>query len=154
MLAKQREVSMSKFVVVMFPDATMTRAGIDALKKLRADDGIKLYASTFVAKDVNGKLSAQEITKEGLGGTAVGALIGGLAGSPLGPVGISFGAAGGAALGISADLLNEGDEAKFADQISRELMPGRAAIVVEIDEDGLLAFESVMNAIGAAVIRK
>src|SRR5271167_3523188 len=74
---------MSKLVVVMFPDAAMIQEAIDALKKLRAERHIKLYASTAVARDPNGKLSIQEVTKEGLGGAAVGAFIGALAGLPV-----------------------------------------------------------------------
>ncbi len=64
---------MSKLVVVMFPDAAMIQEPIDALKKLRAGRHIKLYASTVVERDPNGTLSIQEVTKEGLGGAAVGA---------------------------------------------------------------------------------
>ena len=95
---------MSKLVVVMFPDAAMIHEAIGALKKLRAERSIRLYASTVVARDASGKLSVQEVTKEGLGGTAVGALIGGLAGLPLGPLAVTIGAAGGALIGGSADL--------------------------------------------------
>jgi len=47
---------MSKLVVVMFPDVAMIQDPIDALKKLRAERHIKLYASTVVARDPNGKL--------------------------------------------------------------------------------------------------
>jgi uncharacterized membrane protein len=143
---------MSKFVVIIFPAKTMIHEGIDAIKKLHAKGGIKLYASTAIERDSNGKLSVQEITKEGLGGTAVGALIGGLAGLPLGPVGTTIGAAGGAILGVSADLLEEGDEAKFAREISGELTRGKAAIVAEVDENSLTVFEALMKAIGGTVI--
>ena len=96
----------------------------------------------------------QEITKEGLGGTAVGALIGGLAGLPLGPLAVTVGAAGGALIGNSADLLNQGDEAEFAEKISHELAPGKSAVVAEVDDDGVIAFEALMELIGGTVIRK
>ena len=145
---------MSEFVVVTFPDAAMIRQGTDALKKLDAEGTIKLYASAIVARDPSGKLSVQEVTKEGLGGTAAGALIGALAGLPLGPLAMTFGAAGGALIGNSADLLNQGDEAKFTEKISRELAPGKAVVVAEVHEDGLIAFEAVMVAIGGTVVRK
>lgn len=144
---------MSAFVVVMFPDAAMIPQGTDALKKLHAQGSIKLYGSAVLARDPSGKLSVQEVTKEGLGGTAVGALIGGLAGLPLGPLAMTIGAAGGALIGNSADLLNQGDEAKFAEKISRELTPGKAAVVAEVDEDGVIAFEALMEGIGGSVVR-
>ena len=145
---------MSKFVVVMFPDEVMINQGTRTLGDLRANGGIKLYASAVAARDSNGKPSVRELTDEGIGGTAVGALIGGLAGLPAGPIGVAIGAAGGAALGISADLLEQGDEVKFAEKISRELAPGGKAIVAEIDEDAVASFEAMMNAIGGTVVRK
>ena len=145
---------MTEFVVVAFPDAAMIHQGISALKKMHAEGKIKLYASTVVARDPGGKLAVQEMTKGGLGGTAVGALIGALAGLPLGPVGMTMGAAGGALIGNAADLLNRGDEVKFAEEISRELAPGKAVVVAEVDEDGLIAFEAVMEATGGTVVRK
>jgi len=145
---------MSKFVVVIFPDEAKISQATRAVKDLHAAGSIKLYASAAVARDASGKLSVQKITKEGLGGTAAGALIGGLAGLPLGPLAVTIGAAGGATIGISADLLNEGDEAAFAEKISHELAPGKAAIVAEVDDDGVIAFEALMQAIGGAVVRK
>ncbi len=145
---------MSKLVVVMFPDAAMIHEVIGALKKLRAERTIRLYASIVVARDASGKLSVQEVTKEGLGGTAVGALIGGLAGLPLGPLAVTIGAAGGALIGGSADLTNEGADTEFAEKISRELAPGKAAVVAEVDDDGAIAFKALMKSIGGTVVRK
>src|SRR3974390_2560647 len=107
---------MNAFVVVAFHDAAMLHRGIGTLEKLQTEGKVKLYASTAVARDSNGKLSVQETTKEGLGATAVGALIGGVAGLPLGPLAMTIGAAAGATIGMSADLLNEGDEGKFAEK--------------------------------------
>jgi len=145
---------MSKLVVVMFPDAAMIQEPIDALKKLRAERHIKLYASTVVARDPNGKLSIQEVTKEGLGGAAVGAFIGALAGFPVGPLAATIGAAAGALIGGSAELTNEGVDTEFAEKISRELAPGKAAVVAEVDNEGVVAFEALMKSIGGTVVRK
>jgi uncharacterized membrane protein len=144
---------MSKFVIVSFSDEAKTQRGIRALKELNANGGIKLYASAVVARDSNGKLSVQEITNGGLGGTAVGAFIGGLAGLPAGPLAVMVGAAGGAVIGNSADLIHQRAEIEFADEISRELAPGKAAIVAEVDEDGVISFEALMEANGGTVAR-
>ena len=141
---------MSKLVVIMFPDAAMIQEAIDA----RAERHIKLYASTVVARGSNGKLSIQEVTKEGLGGAAVGAFIGALAGFPVGPLAATIGAAAGALIGGSADLTNEGVDTEFAEKISRELAPGKAAVVAEVDNEGVVAFEALMKTIGGTVIRK
>ncbi len=145
---------MSKFVVVIFPDEMKINQGTRTLKDLHAKGSIKLYASAVVARDPGGKLSVREITNEGLGGTAVGALIGGLAGLPAGPLGAAFGAAGGALIGKSADLINQRAEEEFADKISRELAPGKAAIVAEVDEDGVAPVEALMEANGGTLVRR
>lgn len=145
---------MNKFVVITFTDAAKIHYGTSALKKMHTEGGVKLYASAVVAKDLSGGLSVQEVTKERLGGTAVGALLGGLAGLPLGPLAMTIGAAGGALIGNSADLLNQGDEAEFAERISRELAPGKAVIVADVDEDGLISLATVMQAIGGTVVCK
>lgn len=81
----------------------------------------------------------------------VDALIGGLAGLPFGPLAVTIGVGGGAAIGISADLLNQGDEASVVREISRELAPGKSAVVAEVDEDGVIAFDALMQAVGGAV---
>ena len=143
---------MSKFVVVIFPDETKINQGTRTLKDLHAKGSIKLYASAVVARDLGGKLKVHDITSEGLGGTAVGALIGGLAGLSAGPLGATVGAAGGAIIGIAADRINQRTEAEFADKISRELAPGKAAIVAEVDEDRVISFEALMKSIGGSTI--
>jgi hypothetical protein len=114
---------MNKLVVVMFPDAATIHQATGVLAKLRAEGSIKLYASTIVAKDPSGKLSLQELTKEGLDGTAVGALIGGLAGLALGPLAATIGVAGGALIGNSADRIDQRAEAEFVERFSGEFGP-------------------------------
>jgi uncharacterized membrane protein len=145
---------MSNIVVIIFPDEAKIAQATRTLQDFRARGNNTLHASAVVAKDSSGKLSVKEITKEGHGGTAVGALLGGLAGLPLGPLAATIGAAGGATIGVSAELLNKGDEAAFVEKISRELAPGKSAVVAEVDDDGLIAFKALMASIGGTVVRK
>ena len=145
---------MNQFVVFSFPDQVKTDEAIRALRALHSEGNVKFYAPAVVTRDSHGELSVQEVTKEGLGGTAVGALIGGLAGLPLGPLAATIGAAGGALIGNSADLLHQGDEAEFAEKISRELAPGKSVVVAEVDDDGVIAFEALMESIGGIAVCK
>lgn len=145
---------MTKLITVIFPDEAKVHEGIRVLKEVQAEGSIKLYASAVVARDSGGKLSVQEITQEGPGVTAVGALIGGLAGLPAGPLGVTIGAAGGAIIGGSAELINQRADSEFVDKISHELAPGKSAVVADIDEDGVTAFEGKMQAIGGAIVRQ
>jgi uncharacterized membrane protein len=145
---------MSKFVVVIFPDEAKIPQATRALQDMHAEGNIKLYASAVIARDSGGKLSVQEITKEGLGGTAVGAFLGALAGLPAGPLAVTIAATGGAIFGNSADLINQSDNTELIDKISRELAPGKAAVVADVAEDGVTSFEALMESIGGTVVRK
>ena len=102
----------------------------------------------------SGKLLIQEVIKRGHDATAVGAFIGALAGLPFGPLAMAIGAVAGALIGHSAELLHEGDAAKFAQQASRDLPLGTAMAVAEIAEDGLTGFATLMERIGGTVLRK
>ena len=145
---------MGAFVVVAFPNVAMTRQVIDAIKRMRAEGSIKVYAAVVVARDPTGKLSIEEVTKRGHGATAVGALIGSLAALPFGPLAMTIGAAGGALIGYSAELLHEGDAAELVQKTSRDLARGEAAVLLEIAEDGLIQFSALMERFGGIVLRK
>jgi uncharacterized membrane protein len=144
---------MHELVAVTFPDASITQRATDAIQKLQAEGNIKIYRAFVVAKDPSGKLSTREVTKRGHGATAAGALIGGLAGLPFGPLAMAILAAGGASIGYSAELLHEGDAAKFVQKTSRDLAPGEAAFVAEIAQDGVKGFATLMGRLGGTVIR-
>ncbi len=144
---------MSKFVVIVFPGEERIPETIRALRNMHGSGGFKLYASTVVTRDPGGKLSVQEITKEGHSGAAVGALIGALAGVLGGPLAATIAAAGGAVLGQSADLISKEVDAGFVEKVSAELTPGKAAVVADVAEDGAPSFEALMESIGGAVVR-
>jgi uncharacterized membrane protein len=119
---------------------------------MHADRSIKLSASTAVVRDSQGKLSVQEITKEGGGGTAAGAFIGALAGLPAGPLAVAIMAAAGALIGNAADLSVESDFAEFANNIAGKIDPDTAVIVAEVDKDSVSTFEGLMRGIGGEVL--
>jgi uncharacterized membrane protein len=141
-----------QFVAVTFPSATMTREGVDAIKRLRAEGSIRIYGTAVVTRDSMGKLSVQEVGKRGHAATVASTLIGGLAGLPFGPLAMAIGAVGGALIGHSAEVLHEGDAAKVVHKISRDVDPGKAVVVVEIAEGGLIEFTALMKRMGGTVL--
>ncbi len=143
---------MNRLVVLRFSDQVKTDGAIGALRKLHSERSVKLGASTAVARDSQGKLSVEEITKEGHGGTAAGALIGALAGLPAGPVAAAIMAAGGAMIGNAADLSIQSDFAEFANNVAGKIGPGSAVIVAEVDEDSASRFEGMMQGLGGEVL--
>jgi hypothetical protein len=81
-------------------------------------------------------------------------VIGGLAGLPAGPLAAVIGAAAGAAIGVSADLIYQRSVAEFADKVSRKSAPGNAAIMAEVADNGATSFEALMKALGVTVARQ
>jgi len=145
---------MNKFVVVIFSDEATAYAGTRALKELDAEGSLTLYGMAVVARDAGGKLSVKEAADQGPLGTAVGALAGGLIGLIGGPVGAAIGLGSGTLLGSSFDLFNLGVNASFVDEISREIMPGRAAVVAEVDEGWVTPLDTRMDALGGVIVRE
>ena len=115
---------MNRLVVSTFPDQTRMDQAIEALKKLHSERTIKMRGSAVVTKSAEGKLSVQEITKEGHGGTLVAALIGALAGLAVGPVAAAITATGGAVIGNAADLSAEDDFNEFANNVADNVVRG------------------------------
>jgi uncharacterized membrane protein len=138
-----------KLIVVTFSDATMARAAITAIKELHDESGINIYAAILATRDPGGELSIEEVTKRGHGATAVGALIGGVAGFALDPIAMMLGAAGGALVGYAAEVLHEREAAEFVEKTSGNLSPGSASAVVEIAERDATEFARSMEPFGA-----
>jgi uncharacterized membrane protein len=108
-----------------------------------------------VVKDATGTLSVKKSVDERPLGMSAGALIGGLAGLPGGPIGVAIGATGGALVGSAADLFNLEDLTKFFDKVSRELPPGNTAVVAEVTErSGTSLYDTRMQAIGGTIVRE
>ena len=143
---------MNWLVVLRFSDEAKTDEAIRALRKLHSERSVNLAASTAVARDSQGKLSVQEITKEGHGGAAAGALIGALAGLLAGPLAAAIMAAGGALIGNAANLDVQSDFAEFAGNVAGTISPGSAVIVAEVDNDSVSTFEGLMQGLGGEVL--
>ena len=146
---------MSNFIVVFFSDEAKARQGVLVLEKLRTTEGrIWGYGSALVSRDwrVDCRCGRSPM-RDTAGPGPVGALIGGLAGLTAGPVAATMGPAGGATIGIAADRVeNENAFAAFIHEISRELAPGKTAIVADVAEDGVIPLEALMTEIGGVVV--
>jgi uncharacterized membrane protein len=133
--------------VVIFPDLEYASNALKAIQSMVSD-------FVVATKDLNGNLLLKETTTERNGGTIAGAFIGGLAGLPLGAVATVLGAAAGGLIGVSADLLNGADEGKLVKDVGRELEPGEAALILDMTQNNVADFESLMRAVGGTVLRK
>ncbi len=144
---------MSKFVVTTFGSEANAFEGTRALKELHAQGDLTLYGMAVVTKGAGGKLSVKE-GPDPLAGTAVGSLVGTLVGVLGGPAGVVVGLTTGMLLGGVSDLLNVGVGTEFLDKVSRDLAPGKAAVIAEVDEDWVTPLNTRMEAIGGSVVRE
>ena len=144
---------MSKFVVTTFGSEANAYEGTRALKELHAQGDLTLYEIAVVTKDAGGKLSLKE-GPDPLAGTAVGTMVGALVGVLGGPAGVIVGLTAGMLLGSISDLLNVGVGTDFLDKVSRELAPGKAAVIAEVEEDWVTPLNTRMEAIGGSVVRE
>jgi uncharacterized membrane protein len=144
---------MSKFVVTTFSSEANAYEGTRALKELHAQGDVTLYGLAVITKDSSGKLSVKE-GEDDLAGTAIGSLVGALVGVLGGPAGVVVGLTTGMLLGSISDILNVGVGTDFLGKVSRELAPGKAALIAEVDEDWVTPLNTRMEAIGGTVVRE
>jgi uncharacterized membrane protein len=145
---------MERMLVVVFENESEAYEGTKALRQLDLDGSITVYAHAVVVKNPDGGIVTKERDDQGpyglLLGTALGALLGVLGGS----AGIAVGAALGLLAGGAGDLRNArlGDD--FIDDVAKALLPNRAAVVAEIEEDATGPVDTQMEAIGGTVFRR
>jgi uncharacterized membrane protein len=144
---------MSKFVVTTFNSEANAYEGTRALRELHAAGDLTLYGLVVITKDSGGKLLVKE-GPDGLAGTAIGSLVGALVGVLGGPAGVIVGMTAGMLLGSISDILNIGLGMGFLDKLSRELAPGKAAVIAEVDEEWVTPLNTRMEAVGGTVVRE
>jgi uncharacterized membrane protein len=140
-------------LVVIFSELSKALEGREALKGLDRDDSITDYASAVITKNADGTCVVNEQDDTGLRtvlGTSLGSLIGLLGG----PAGVAIGAATGSLVGVTADLDNARIGADFVDEVSKQLTPGKSALVAEIDEEWTPWVNLCMEELGGVVYRR
>jgi uncharacterized membrane protein len=145
---------MDRMLVVVFNTEAKACEGKKALLQLESEGSIVVYAHAVVAKNADGTATVRQTDDPGplgmLLGTSLGSVIGLLGGLP----GIAIGAAVGLVAGTVADLNNVRVGSDFIDDVSRELLPNKFALVAEIQEDWTTPVDIRMEAIGGTVFRR
>ena len=145
---------MERMLVVVFENESKAYEGTKVLGQLDLDGSITVYAHAVVVKNPDGTLITRERDDQGpygiLFGTALGALLGALGG----PAGLAIGATAGLLAGGATDLHNARVGEDFIDDVTKVLLPNRAAIVAEVEEDVTGPVDTQMEAIGGTVFRR
>jgi uncharacterized membrane protein len=150
----RREKDMDKLVVVVFDDEKRAYEGSTALRALHDEGSITLYADAVITKDPDGKVSLRRARDPGPEGAVSGLLIGSLVGLLGGPVGLAVGAGTGTLTGGAIDLTRAGIGDDFVHEVSDSLLPGKSAVVAEIEEEWQTPLDLRMEALGGQVTRR
>jgi uncharacterized membrane protein len=145
---------MNKMVVTVFNNESSAYEGVKALNRLHDEGSISLHASAVIAKDAKGAVSVKQENVPGPFGTFFGLSTGSLIGLLGGPIGVAVGAVTGSVAGSMYDLAQAGIGSDFIDEVSLHLVPGKTAIVADLDEDWVTPLDSRMNGLGGIVVRR
>jgi uncharacterized membrane protein len=145
---------MDRMLVVVFDTEIKAYEGKKALLQLDNEGSIAVYAYAVVAKNANGTATVKQGDDAGPLGTLVGTSLGSLIGLLGGPAGLAIGATVGLLAGGTADLNNARISDDFIDDVNKDLLPNRFAVVAEIEEDWTTPVDIRMEAIGGIVFRR
>ena len=145
---------MNKMLVAIFDNETAADVGLQALHKLHATGDITLYATGVMVKDAAGKVSVKKPLDQGPVGTGVGLAVGSLIGLLGGPVGLVAGALTGTLFGAIRDFWVAGVDLDFVEEAGKGLLPGKVALVAEVEEEWVTPVDSALETAGGHVFRR
>jgi len=140
---------MDKMLIAVFEREGQASAAAGAMRELSKEDVLLIYAFALIVKDV-GKVSIvdfkSEFCRDPVLGVATRSLIKLLAGPYCSGNSPAF-------TDGMVEMANAGVDSIFVDQVARHLLPGRAAIVSEIEEETTNAMDSLLESQGGTVFR-
>ncbi len=144
---------MNKMLAVVFGDEKAAYEGVRAFSALDGEGSIEVNSLAVIKKNADGTVSRERVDDTFpawiLGGTALGSLIGILGG----PVGVAVGMGAGALAGLIADLHTCEVNEDFLVDVTSALIPGKFAVVAEVDEEWVTPVDTRMEALGGVVFR-
>lgn len=144
---------MQSVLIVIFENESKAYEGLNVLQEMDLQGSITVYAHGVVVKNAKGASIAKGCDDTGPSGLVFGALIGALVGALGGPAGLAAGALVGSIAGEGVDLSKAGMGRHFLDDVARTLLPGRAAVIAEIQDLSPAALDAQMTALGGTVSR-
>jgi uncharacterized membrane protein len=140
--------------VVVFDDEKKAYEGLSAIHGLHREGALTVYADAVIAKDASGKLAVRRAPDHDPLGTLSGFTVGSLVGLLGGPIGVAVGAGTGVVIGAAWDVTRAEIGNDFIAEVSEFLLPGKAAVIGEMDEDWQAPLDTRMDALGGQVFRR
>ena len=145
---------MDRMLVVVFENESKAHEGTKVLRQLDLHNYLTVYRHAIVAKNAQGAITVREVDDRGPYGLLVGTALGALLGAVGGLAGVGIGGTVGLVGGGAADMHNAWVAEDFVDDVAEALLPGRTAVVAEIEEDTTDPLDTQMEAIGGTVFRR
>ena len=145
---------MERMLVVVFENESKANEGTKALRQLDLENSITVYRHAMVVKNPDGTITVRESDDRGPFGLLVGTALGSLIGVLGGLAGIGIGGTRGLIAGGAVDLHDARVAEDFVDDVAKALLPNRAAVVAEIEEDASGPVDTQMEAIGGTIFRR
>jgi uncharacterized membrane protein len=141
-------------VIVKFAEESKAYQALSDLNRLGEEGKVDVRSAILLERTDDGfGIPDGADTAEGFDMVA-GGLIGMLVGVLAGPVGVLLGGSMGALAGGTADLARLADEDLALDGISKDIEPGRTALVAEVGEYAVEVIDNAMGALGGTVTRR
>jgi uncharacterized membrane protein len=144
----------NRILVSVFDSEPLAFEGMSALKELHRNGDITVYASTVIAKDPLGNVSVRQSAERGPIGTLVGVVTGGLIGLLGGPAAAAVGAYIGGFGGLMYDMFKAGVSMDFVEEVGQLMIPGKAAIIVDVDEPWETPVDTRLGFLGGTTFRR
>ena len=145
---------MNKLMIAVFDNETAAEAGLQALHQLHTQGAITVYATGVVVKEANGQLRLKQSTNTSPIGTRVGLAVGSLIGLLGGPAGLVLGAVTGSVVGAVRDFWVAGVGLDFIEEADTLLLPGKVALLAELEEEWVIPVDTALEALGGRVLRR
>jgi len=145
---------MKRIITAVFENEERADEGLEAMKALHEEGHITLYATAVLVKDPEGTLMVKRPAEKSPIGAIVGMVSGAVVGLLAGPFGAFAGASIGGIVGTARDLRQAGMDLDFIDEIARTLLPGRAAVLAEIQEEVTAPLDQKVKALGGTLVRR
>ena len=146
---------MDELLVVIFRDKNAARRGVTALHELEREGAIRLDRVAVITRDAAGALSTTHVEDDfpppsrTLAGTAMGSLIGLIAGLP----GFAVGAGLGGLIGLIGDARTAHVDSEVLSGVATALVSGTYGLVVEAREESVKQVDDRMQALGGTIFR-
>ena len=145
---------MDRMLVVVFDNETKAHEGKKALLQLEAEGSLSVYTCVLVTKRADGLVTVNQEVDTGPLRTLVGTLVGYLVGLLGGPIGFAIGGAAGLLAGGTVDINSARIGGDFIDEVTKELLSNRFAVVAEVEEESTTPVDIRMETLGGIVFRR